>query len=88
MCIRDSSKPIIEPLSKAYDAYSFHILPKVGELVAKDGDSYRYLAESIRMHPDQETLKGMMQDAGFENVDYYNPVSYTHLDVYKRQGPA
>ncbi|MDR8383701.1 bifunctional demethylmenaquinone methyltransferase/2-methoxy-6-polyprenyl-1,4-benzoquinol methylase UbiE, partial [Acinetobacter baumannii] len=60
------------PLSKAYDAYSFHILPKVGELVAKDGDSYRYLAESIRMHPDQETLKGMMQDAGFENVDYYN----------------
>ena len=66
------SKPIIEPLSKAYDAYSFHILPKVGELVAKDGDSYRYLAESIRMHPDQETLKGMMQDAGFENVDYYN----------------
>ena len=66
------SKPIIEPLSKAYDAYSFHILPRVGELVAKDAESYRYLAESIRMHPDQDTLKGMMQDAGFESVDYYN----------------
>lgn len=72
LLVLEFSKPIIEPLSKAYDAYSFHILPKVGELVAKDGDSYRYLAESIRMHPDQETLKGMMQDAGFENVDYYN----------------
>ncbi|KTG55974.1 hypothetical protein K28_21440, partial [Klebsiella pneumoniae] len=69
--VLEFSKPIIEPLSKAYDAYSFHILPKVGELVAKDGDSYRYLAESIRMHPDQEPMK-MMQDAGFENVDYYN----------------
>ena len=44
----------------------------MGELVAKDAESYRYLAESIRMHPDQETLKGMMQDAGFESVDYYN----------------
>ena len=72
LVVLEFSKPIIEPLSKAYDAYSFHILPKVGELVAKDGESYRYLAESIRMHPDQETLKGMMQDAGFENVDYYN----------------
>ncbi len=48
------------------------MLPKVGELVANDAESYRYLAESIRMHPDQETLKGMMQEAGFEIVDYYN----------------
>ena len=61
MCIRDS-----------YDAYSFHVLPRIGELVAKDGESYRYLAESIRMHPDQETLKAMMQDAGFENAEYFN----------------
>ncbi len=58
------SKPIIEPLSKAYDAYSFHVLPRIGSLVANDADSYRYLAESIRMHPDQDTLKAMMQDAG------------------------
>ena len=72
LLVLEFSKPIIEPLSKAYDAYSFHILPRVGELVAKDAESYRYLAESIRMHPDQDTLKGMMQDAGFESVDYYN----------------
>lgn len=55
-----------------YDAYSFHVLPRIGSLVANDADSYRYLAESIRMHPDQDTLKAMMQDAGFESVDYYN----------------
>lgn len=73
LLVLEFSKPIIEPLSKAYDAYSFHILPKVGELVAKDGDSYRYLAESIRMHPDQETLKGMMQDAGFEKRGLLQP---------------
>lgn len=72
LLVLEFSKPIIEPLSKAYDAYSFHVLPRVGELVAKDGESYRYLAESIRMHPNQDTLKAMMQDAGFENVDYYN----------------
>ncbi len=48
------------------------MLPKIGELVVKDPDSYRYLAESIRMHPDQETLKGMMGNAGFENVTYFN----------------
>lgn len=65
------SKPIIEPLSKAYDAYSFHILPRVGELVAKDAESYRYLAESIRMHPDRHAER-LEQDAGFESVDYYN----------------
>lgn len=71
LLVLEFSKPIIEPLSKAYDAYSFHILPKVGELVAKDGDSYRYRRNLfVCIRP--ETLKGMMQDAGFENVDYYN----------------
>ncbi|MDN0112120.1 bifunctional demethylmenaquinone methyltransferase/2-methoxy-6-polyprenyl-1,4-benzoquinol methylase UbiE [Yersinia mollaretii] len=72
LLVLEFSKPLLEPLSKAYDAYSFHILPKIGELVAQDSESYRYLAESIRMHPDQETLKGMMIEAGFENVTYSN----------------
>ncbi|WON77194.1 bifunctional demethylmenaquinone methyltransferase/2-methoxy-6-polyprenyl-1,4-benzoquinol methylase UbiE [Serratia sp. UGAL515B_01] len=72
LLVLEFSKPLIEPLSKAYDAYSFHVLPKIGELVVKDPDSYRYLAESIRMHPDQDTLKGMMSAAGFENVTYFN----------------
>lgn len=72
LLVLEFSKPLLAPLSKAYDAYSFHILPKIGELVVKDPDSYRYLAESIRMHPDQETLKGMMGNAGFENVTYFN----------------
>lgn len=72
LLVLEFSRPLLEPLNKAYDAYSFHILPRIGELVANDGESYRYLAESIRMHPDQETLKGMMENAGFENVSYYN----------------
>jgi demethylmenaquinone methyltransferase/2-methoxy-6-polyprenyl-1,4-benzoquinol methylase len=72
LLVLEFSKPLLEPLSKAYDAYSFHVLPKIGELVVKDPDSYRYLAESIRMHPDQDTLKGMMDAAGFENVSYFN----------------
>ncbi len=59
-------------LQKAYDAYSFNIIPKLGEMVTNDRESYQYLVESIRMHPDQETLKTMMQDAGFENVEYFN----------------
>lgn len=59
-------------LAPAYDVYSFKILPWLGEKVAQDADSYRYLAESIRMHPDQETLRGMMQDAGLERVEYFN----------------
>lgn len=59
-------------LEKAYDTYSFNILPKIGKFVAKDEASYRYLAESIRMHPDQETLKGMMGDAGLGRVEYWN----------------
>ncbi|MGC9401840.1 bifunctional demethylmenaquinone methyltransferase/2-methoxy-6-polyprenyl-1,4-benzoquinol methylase UbiE [Vibrio genomosp. F10] len=72
LLVLEFSKPVLEPLSKVYDAYSFHLLPKMGELIANDADSYRYLAESIRMHPDQETLQGMMESAGFEKTNYYN----------------
>jgi demethylmenaquinone methyltransferase/2-methoxy-6-polyprenyl-1,4-benzoquinol methylase len=61
-----------QPLEKAYDFYSFKFLPFMGKLIAKDADSYQYLAESIRMHPDQETLKQMMLEAGLSRVDYYN----------------
>ena len=61
-----------EPLSKAYDAYSFRVLPWLGERVAGDAAAYRYLAESIRMHPDQETLAAMMRAAGLEQVEYFN----------------
>ncbi len=61
-----------KPLAPLYDFYSFKVLPKLGRLVASDEASYRYLAESIRMHPDQETLKTMMLNAGFDHVDYYN----------------
>jgi demethylmenaquinone methyltransferase / 2-methoxy-6-polyprenyl-1,4-benzoquinol methylase len=60
------------PLAPLYDAYSFQVLPRLGRMVAGDADSYRYLAESIRMHPDQQTLKYMMEDAGFDRVDYLN----------------
>lgn len=61
-----------KPLAPLYDAYSFKLLPLMGKLFAKDADSYQYLAESIRMHPDQETLRQMMLDAGLARVDYYN----------------
>ncbi len=61
-----------QPLEKAYDFYSFKFLPFMGKLIAKDAASYEYLAESIRMHPDQETLKQMLLDAGFGKADYYN----------------
>lgn len=61
-----------KPLAPAYDFYSFKILPWMGEKVAKDADSYRYLAESIRMHPGQDELKAMMEQAGLSRVDYYN----------------
>jgi len=60
------------PLAPLYDAYSFGVLPRLGRLVAGDAGAYRYLAESIRMHPDQESLKGMMEHAGFERVEYFN----------------
>jgi len=61
-----------KPLEKAYDAYSFHVLPWLGQKVAGGGDAYRYLAESIRVHPDQEALKAMMERAGLEEVQYFN----------------
>ena len=60
------------PLRPAYDWYSFNVLPRMGKLIAGDGASYRYLAESIRMHPDQAALKSMMEAAGLENVEYFN----------------
>lgn len=63
---------VYKPLAPLYDLYSFKVLPLMGRLVAKDEASYRYLAESIRMHPDQETLKRMMEEAGLERVEYFN----------------
>ncbi len=63
---------VVKPLEKAYDLYSFKLLPKMGELIAGDAESYRYLAESIRMHPSQEELKQMMIDAGLSRVEYFN----------------
>lgn len=61
-----------KPLAPIYDVYSFKLLPVMGKVIAKDAESYQYLAESIRMHPDQETLKTMMSEAGFAKVDYFN----------------
>lgn len=63
---------VAAPLEKAYDWYSFQVLPRLGKLIAGDDASYRYLAESIRMHPPQEELKGMMRQCGFGHVDYHN----------------
>ena len=72
LLVLEFSKPDNPLLSKVYDIYSFSVLPKLGKLFASDADSYQYLAESIRMHPDQETLQGMMDSAGFENTDFHN----------------
>ncbi len=72
LLVLEFSKPENELLSRAYDSYSFRVLPMLGRLVTNDPDSYRYLAESIRMHPDQDTLKEMMEDAGFIRCDYHN----------------
>lgn len=72
LLVLEFSKPVIEPLSRAYDQYSFKVLPLLGRYVAQDEASYRYLAESIRMHPDQATLKDMMEGAGLERVQVYN----------------
>ncbi len=72
LLILEFSKPVAPGLSPLYDFYSFNILPVIGKMVANDSESYRYLAESIRMHPDQETLKDMMSNAGFERCDYSN----------------
>jgi len=63
---------VAKPLEKAYDWYSFKVLPRMGQLVAGDADSYRYLAESIRMHPGQQELKALMKNAGFGHVDFHN----------------
>tara|TARA_B100000795_G_C22655238_1_gene381889 strand:- start:93 stop:839 length:747 start_codon:yes stop_codon:yes gene_type:complete len=72
LLVLEFSSPANPILSKIYDTYSFSILPKLGKLFANDADSYQYLAESIRMHPDQETLQGMMDNAGFANTDFHN----------------
>ena len=72
LLVLEFSKPGNSLLSKAYDTYSFKILPMMGKLVANDSESYQYLAESIRMHPDQQTLKDMMEDAGFGRCEYHN----------------
>ncbi len=72
LLILEFSRPVIKPLNPIYDAYSFTLLPMMGKLITNDAESYRYLAESIRKHPDQETLKAMMQEAGFEQVEYFN----------------
>uniref|UniRef100_UPI003988E191 class I SAM-dependent methyltransferase n=1 Tax=Methyloglobulus sp. TaxID=2518622 RepID=UPI003988E191 len=70
--VLEFSHPIDPITEKVYDFYSFNLLPKIGKWVAKDEDSYRYLAESIRMHPKQDELKAMMETAGFERCEYFN----------------
>jgi len=72
LLVLEFSKPLYKPVSKFYDFYSFNVLPKLGKLIANDSESYQYLAESIRMHPDQETLKEMMNKVGFEGTEYFN----------------
>ncbi|WP_150463667.1 bifunctional demethylmenaquinone methyltransferase/2-methoxy-6-polyprenyl-1,4-benzoquinol methylase UbiE [Francisella sp. XLW-1] len=72
LLVLEFSKPIVPMLSKVYDEYSFKALPFLGKIITQDAESYKYLAESIRKHPDQETLKQMMYDAGFDNVEYQN----------------
>lgn len=72
LLILEFSKPTSSLLSKVYDAYSFSLLPKMGKWVADDEKSYQYLAESIRMHPDQETLNTMLLEAGFSNAKFHN----------------
>ncbi|MEY8768056.1 bifunctional demethylmenaquinone methyltransferase/2-methoxy-6-polyprenyl-1,4-benzoquinol methylase UbiE [Francisella philomiragia] len=72
LLVLEFSKPIVPMLSKVYDEYSFNALPFLGKIITQDAESYKYLAESIRKHPDQETLKQMMYDAGFDNVEYQN----------------
>jgi demethylmenaquinone methyltransferase/2-methoxy-6-polyprenyl-1,4-benzoquinol methylase len=72
LLVLEFSQPALGPLNTVYDAYSFQLLPRMGELIANDADSYRYLAESIRRHPDQTTLKSMMENAGLERCRYFN----------------
>lgn len=72
LLILEFSKPIYKIFSDCYDFYSFNILPKLGKIIANDSESYQYLVESIRMHPDQNTLENMMKHAGFEGTQYFN----------------
>lgn len=72
LLVLEFSKPVAPGLAPVYDAYSFKLLPLMGKIIARDAESYQYLAESIRMHPDQETLKGMLEAAGFAKVKYHN----------------
>ncbi len=72
LLVLEFSKPVAPGLASVYDVYSFKILPLMGKFIAKDEESYQYLAESIRMHPDQQTLKAMMREAGFDKVKYHN----------------
>lgn len=72
LLVLEFSKPVLPGLSQVYDAYSFHVLPKLGKLITGDEESYQYLVESIRKHPDQVHLREMMEDAGFEQVSYHN----------------
>lgn len=72
LLVLEFSKPQNSLLSKAYDTYSFRVLPLMGRLVTNDSESYQYLAESIRMHPDQDTMREMMEDAGFSQCEYHN----------------
>ncbi len=72
LLVLEFSKPTLAALRPIYDAYSFKVLPVLGKAITGDASSYQYLAESIRMHPDQETLKQMLQTAGFERVEYFN----------------
>ncbi len=72
LLVLEFSRPVNPLLSRLYDRYSFSLLPRMGKLLANDADSYRYLAESIRMHPPQEELRAMMEAAGFERCDYHN----------------
>ena len=72
LLVLEFSKPVLPMLSQLYDQYSFKLLPIMGQIIANDGDSYRYLAESIRKHPDQETLKQMMLEAGFDQASFQN----------------
>ena len=70
--VLEFSKPTVSALGKIYDLYSFNEIPKIGKLIARDEESYQYLVESIRKHPDQETFRKMMRDAGFDEIKYHN----------------
>jgi len=72
LLVLEFSKPLYKPVSKFYDFYSFNVLPKLGKIIANDSESYQYLAESIRMHPNQDTLKDMMENVGFEGTEFFN----------------